>query len=103
MEAFPRGTKAGMEAMKKNMQNTTWVVSFNSVHQLQTAAALRLALARAFGSTEADSRPLVTADEVDQMVRTKGRTLNMEKAFDAVLGMFRRKAEVTIVFTARST
>ncbi len=78
-------------------QNTTWVISFNSPHQLETAAALRLTLSRAYGSFRPDARPLVTADEVDQIVRSKNRGQLMEKTFDGVLGMFDRKIRVGIL------
>lgn len=77
-------------------QNTTWVISFNSPHQLETAAALRLTLSRAYcGSFRPDARPLVTADEVDQIVRSKNRGQLMERTFDGVLGMFDRKIRVS--------
>ena len=95
VESFPRGTRAGLEAIRDKLQNTTWVVSFNSPHQLETAAAVRLGLAHAYGSMHSDARPLVTADEVDQIVRSKTRSQIMEKRFDAVLGMFERTTRVS--------
>ena len=102
VESFPRGTRAGLEAIRDKLQNTTWVVSFNSPHQLETAAAVRLGLAHAYGSMHSDARPLVTADEVDQIVRSKTRSQIMEKRFDAVLGMFERTTRVSLphIFSA---
>lgn len=104
IETFPKdgGTKARLEYIANKAHNSTWVVSFNSPHQLETAAAIRLKLSKGFGSFAADSRPVITTDEVDQIVRSLSRNQAMEKLFDGVLGIFDRTVRVSCKYLAQS-
>lgn len=80
----------------------SYVVSFNSLHQLGTVATIRLALSHAFGSTSSAARPLVTADEMDQIVRSELRDQAAERLFDAILGMFDRVIRVGFFYMIMS-
>ena len=65
--------------------------------QLDTAMALRTNFAKQLGSFHPKARPIVTADEVDQIVRSPNRHKQTEQKFDAVLGMFERHGMVSLI------
>ena len=68
--------------------------------QLDTALALRTNLAKKLGSFHPKARPIVTADEVDQIVRSPDRHKQTEQKFDSVLGMFDRHGVVSSFIAA---
>ena len=56
---------------------------------------MRLGFARDKGGLNVGARPLITADEVDQTIRSRKREGILEQMFDGVLGMFDRRVDIT--------
>ena len=91
-QAKPFDTRGATKLMDilDTARNYTWVVAFQSPHQLETAGAMRLGLAGKNMHLDPSARPLFTVDEMDQIVRSPDREMKSEKGFDSLLGIFGR-------------
>ncbi len=97
VEPFPvdGGIASRLAKIRERASTTSWVISFHSKQQLETAAAMRLGFARDKGGLSVSARPLITADEVDQTIRSRRRDKVLEQMFDGVLGMFDRHVHIS--------